>query len=100
MHYCNHNTSLISEKIVPVTNSHIENLYVLFLQSPSGVEQYINAVRVDSSLRQESYIITEHPMMNTIERFWRLVVKKKCPIIVLLNNDCDEVCNGVGLRGP
>lgn len=48
-------------------------------------ESYINAVAVDSYLRKRGYILTQHPMTNTIEDFWNLVYKLNIKIIIMLD---------------
>ncbi|XP_060520654.1 receptor-type tyrosine-protein phosphatase delta-like isoform X2 [Cylas formicarius] len=46
---------------------------------------YINAVRVDGFCQPGRFIVTQQPMPNTLGDFWRLVVQRKCNIIISLH---------------
>ncbi|ROT69632.1 putative receptor-type tyrosine-protein phosphatase S-like [Penaeus vannamei] len=52
--------------------------------------QYINAIRVTGLTNKEAFMVTEHPLASTSERFWRLVAEKCCPVVVFLNEFSDE----------
>lgn len=64
------------------------------LAAQEGVHeaQYINAIRVTGLTNKEAFMVTEHPLASTSERFWRLVAEKCCPVVVFLNEFSDEVC--------
>ncbi|XP_071838116.1 uncharacterized protein [Apostichopus japonicus] len=55
---------------------------------------YINAFEVDSYSRRQGFIVTQSPLPNTVEDFWRLVFDWKCSLIVMLNglDPNDETC--------
>ncbi|XP_060631042.2 receptor-type tyrosine-protein phosphatase mu isoform X4 [Anolis sagrei] len=74
---------------------------------------YINAALMDVSSSPESYkqpsafIVTQHPLPNTVKDFWRLVLDYHCTSIVMLNDvDPAQLCpqywpeNGVHRHGP
>ncbi|XP_071838148.1 uncharacterized protein [Apostichopus japonicus] len=69
---------------------------LLFLQSVGKIntEGYINAFTVDSYSRREAFIVTQSPLPNTVEDFWRLIFDWKCSLIVMLNeiDPNDETC--------
>ncbi|XP_069990734.1 receptor-type tyrosine-protein phosphatase mu-like isoform X2 [Penaeus vannamei] len=62
------------------------------LAAQEGVHeaQYINAIRVTGLTNKEAFMVTEHPLASTSERFWRLVAEKCCPVVVFLNEFSDE----------
>ncbi|KAL3266733.1 hypothetical protein HHI36_010894 [Cryptolaemus montrouzieri] len=47
--------------------------------------QYINAIKVDGYRCPERYIVTQQPMPNTLNDFWRLIVHKNIQAIISLN---------------
>ncbi|XP_047471459.1 receptor-type tyrosine-protein phosphatase kappa-like [Penaeus chinensis] len=47
---------------------------------------YINAVWVDSYDRRFGFVVTEHPLAEMRERFWRLVVQNRCQNVVFCND--------------
>lgn len=53
--------------------------------------QYINAIKVTGLTNSEALLVTEHPLISTTERFWRLVIEKFCPMVVFLNEYLDKV---------
>ncbi|XP_072041054.1 receptor-type tyrosine-protein phosphatase F-like [Amphiura filiformis] len=58
-----------------------------FLTVPGGEDStnYINACYLDGYVRKNEFIITQMPLPNTVEDFWRMVYGSKCPSIVMLN---------------
>ena len=69
-----------------------------YLQPRPGVDswlsQYINAIRVPGSNRNQFMMVTEHPLPHTVASFWRLVIQAECTIGILINTfeNQDEVC--------
>ncbi|XP_069185096.1 receptor-type tyrosine-protein phosphatase S isoform X1 [Procambarus clarkii] len=59
----------------------------IFLEMEGGemLSQYINAVRLDGLDEPNTMIATEHPLPSMLNKFWKLVVEKKCPSIILIN---------------
>ncbi|KAJ8040458.1 Receptor-type tyrosine-protein phosphatase T [Holothuria leucospilota] len=55
---------------------------------------YINASVVNSFRKEDAFILTQAPLSNTVEDFWRMVYDWKCPLIVMLNqiDHNDESC--------
>ncbi|XP_069081226.1 receptor-type tyrosine-protein phosphatase U isoform X1 [Pleurodeles waltl] len=57
-----------------------------FLISMDGdSNNYINAALTDSYTKSSTFIVTLHPLQNTITDFWRLVYDYGCTTIVMLN---------------
>uniref|UniRef100_A0AAQ4R1L9 protein-tyrosine-phosphatase n=1 Tax=Gasterosteus aculeatus aculeatus TaxID=481459 RepID=A0AAQ4R1L9_GASAC len=46
---------------------------------------YINAALMDSHKQPAAFIVTQHPLPNTMADFWRLVFDYNCSSIVMLN---------------
>ncbi|XP_059832085.1 receptor-type tyrosine-protein phosphatase mu-like isoform X10 [Hypanus sabinus] len=68
---------------------------------------YINAALMDSYKQPSAFIVTQHPLPNTVKDFWRLVLDYHCTSIVMLNDvDHAQLCpqywpeNGVHRHGP
>uniref|UniRef100_A0AAQ4RQU4 Receptor-type tyrosine-protein phosphatase kappa n=1 Tax=Gasterosteus aculeatus aculeatus TaxID=481459 RepID=A0AAQ4RQU4_GASAC len=75
---------------------------------------YINAALMDEEASEEgiykqpsAFIVTQHPLPNTVKDFWRLVLDYHCTSIVMLNDvDPAQLCpqywpeNGVHRHGP
>ncbi|XP_071233664.1 receptor-type tyrosine-protein phosphatase mu-like [Salvelinus alpinus] len=68
---------------------------------------YINAALMDSYKQPSAFIVTQHPLPNTVKDFWRLVLDYHCSSIVMLNDvDPAQLCpqywpeNGVHRQGP
>ncbi|XP_075441458.1 receptor-type tyrosine-protein phosphatase mu isoform X9 [Ascaphus truei] len=68
---------------------------------------YINAALMDSYVQPSAFIVTQHPLPNTMKDFWRLVLDYHCTSIVMLNDvDPAQLCpqywpeNGVHRNGP
>ncbi|XP_053092398.1 protein tyrosine phosphatase receptor type Ma isoform X7 [Pangasianodon hypophthalmus] len=68
---------------------------------------YINAALMDSYKQPSAFIVTQHPLPNTVKDFWRLVLDYHCTSIVMLNDvDPAQLCpqywpeNGVHRHGP
>uniref|UniRef100_A0A8B9PCU9 protein-tyrosine-phosphatase n=1 Tax=Apteryx owenii TaxID=8824 RepID=A0A8B9PCU9_APTOW len=54
---------------------------------------YINAALMDSHKQPAAFIVTQHPLPNTIADFWRLVFDYNCSSIVMLNEmDTAQLC--------
>ncbi|KAF6722141.1 Receptor-type tyrosine-protein phosphatase mu [Oryzias melastigma] len=47
---------------------------------------YINAALMDSYKQPSAFIVTQHPLPNTVKDFWRLVMDYHCTSIVMLND--------------
>uniref|UniRef100_A0A8C7ZW25 protein-tyrosine-phosphatase n=1 Tax=Oryzias sinensis TaxID=183150 RepID=A0A8C7ZW25_9TELE len=63
-----------------------------FLISVDGESSnYINAALMDSHKQPAAFIVTQHPLPNTISDFWRLVFDYNCSSIVMLN-EMDALC--------
>lgn len=68
---------------------------------------YINAALMDSYKQPSAFIVTQHPLPNTVKDFWRLVLDYHCTSVVMLNDvDPTQLCpqywpeNGVHRHGP
>ncbi|XP_078505030.1 receptor-type tyrosine-protein phosphatase kappa isoform X4 [Lissotriton helveticus] len=46
---------------------------------------YINAALVDSYRQPAAFIVTQHPLPNTVKDYWRLVYDYGCTTLVMLN---------------
>ncbi|XP_055007173.1 receptor-type tyrosine-protein phosphatase mu-like [Boleophthalmus pectinirostris] len=58
-----------------------------FLISLDGESSnYINAALMDSYKQPSAFIVTQHPLPNTVKDFWRLVLDYHCTSIVMLND--------------
>lgn len=44
-----------------------------------------NAVFVDGFRRKGQFIVTEAPMSNTVEQFWRMIKQQKVEQVIVLN---------------
>uniref|UniRef100_A0A8C2Q591 protein-tyrosine-phosphatase n=1 Tax=Cyprinus carpio TaxID=7962 RepID=A0A8C2Q591_CYPCA len=63
-----------------------------FLISVDGESSnYINAALMDSHKQPAAFIVTQHPLPNTVADFWRLVFDYNCSTIVMLN-EMDALC--------
>lgn len=58
---------------------------------------YINAVRVRNYSMQEAFIVTEHPMINTISRAWKLAYKTRASAWVFLHEHRHQMKVGAEL---
>uniref|UniRef100_A0A8D0B6A3 protein-tyrosine-phosphatase n=1 Tax=Salvator merianae TaxID=96440 RepID=A0A8D0B6A3_SALMN len=57
-----------------------------FLISVDGdSNNYINAALTDSYTKSSAFIVTIHPLQNTVTDFWRLVYDYGCTSIIMLN---------------
>nr|XP_055070295.1 receptor-type tyrosine-protein phosphatase T isoform X10 [Misgurnus anguillicaudatus] len=65
-----------------------------FLISVDGESSnYINAALMDSHKQPAAFIVTQHPLPNTVADFWRLVFDYNCSSIVMLNEmDAGQLC--------
>ncbi|XP_048879332.1 receptor-type tyrosine-protein phosphatase T isoform X8 [Brienomyrus brachyistius] len=65
-----------------------------FLISVDGeTSNYINAALMDSHKQPAAFIVTQHPLPNTVADFWRLVFDYNCSSIVMLNEmDAAQLC--------
>uniref|UniRef100_A0A7N6FJI2 Receptor-type tyrosine-protein phosphatase kappa n=1 Tax=Anabas testudineus TaxID=64144 RepID=A0A7N6FJI2_ANATE len=56
---------------------------------------YINAALMDSYRQPAAFIVTQHPLPNTVKDFWRLVYDYGCTSLVMLNEiDLAQVTAG------
>lgn len=55
---------------------------------------YINAVPVDGFRFKEQFIVTQMPLPNTVQDFWRMINEKSVKVIINLNDipENDPVC--------
>ncbi|XP_053717172.1 receptor-type tyrosine-protein phosphatase mu-like isoform X2 [Synchiropus splendidus] len=54
---------------------------------------YINAALMDSFKQPSAFIVTQHPLPNTVKDFWRLVLDYHCTSIIMLNDvDPAQLC--------
>ncbi|XP_064109516.1 receptor-type tyrosine-protein phosphatase alpha-like [Macrobrachium nipponense] len=59
----------------------------VYLQKTNGEEsQYINAVQIHGFKKKDRFLVTEHPLRETQARFWRMIMEKRCPCVVLINH--------------
>uniref|UniRef100_A0A4W3JKV4 protein-tyrosine-phosphatase n=1 Tax=Callorhinchus milii TaxID=7868 RepID=A0A4W3JKV4_CALMI len=65
-----------------------------FLISVDGeTSNYVNAALMDSYKQPAAFIVTQHPLPNTVTDFWRLVFDYHCSAIVMLNEiDAAQLC--------
>ncbi|KAH1182393.1 hypothetical protein KIL84_010147 [Mauremys mutica] len=65
-----------------------------FLISVDGESSnYISAALMDSHKQPAAFIVTQHPLPNTVPDFWRLVFDYNCSSIVMLNEmDAAQLC--------
>ncbi|XP_061584202.1 receptor-type tyrosine-protein phosphatase T [Cololabis saira] len=65
-----------------------------FLISVDGESSnYINAALMDSHKQPAAFIVTQHPLPNTMGDFWRLAFDYNCSSIVMLNEmDAAQLC--------
>uniref|UniRef100_A0A8C6P040 protein-tyrosine-phosphatase n=1 Tax=Nothobranchius furzeri TaxID=105023 RepID=A0A8C6P040_NOTFU len=60
---------------------------------------YINAALMDSYKQPSAFIVTQHPLPNTVKDFWRLVLDYHCTSIVMLNDvDPAQSCMASGVH--
>lgn len=55
----------------------------------------LNSCFIDSQSHKQpaAFIVTQHPLPNTVADFWRLVFDYNCSTIVMLNEmDAAQVC--------
>ncbi|XP_052582025.1 receptor-type tyrosine-protein phosphatase T isoform X3 [Peromyscus californicus insignis] len=65
-----------------------------FLISVDGESSnYINAALMDSHKQPAAFVVTQHPLPNTVADFWRLVFDYNCSSVVMLNEmDSAQLC--------
>ncbi|KAL5021811.1 hypothetical protein ScPMuIL_000966 [Solemya velum] len=66
-----------------------------YLTSPSEEgNDYVNAVFVNGYRQRDAFIVTQMPLPNTVEDFWRLVYDHQSSCIIMLNDiePKDETC--------
>lgn len=54
-----------------------------------GQQIYVNAVHVRGYSLQETFLVTEHPMIHTISRAWKLAYMTKASAWVFLHDHCN-----------
>ncbi|EDV23004.1 uncharacterized protein TRIADDRAFT_57823 [Trichoplax adhaerens] len=54
--------------------------------SSSDSSDYINAVFIDSYLRAREFIVTQYPLPNTINDFWKLIMEQNVACVVTLGS--------------
>ncbi|XP_068727455.1 receptor-type tyrosine-protein phosphatase T-like isoform X1 [Montipora capricornis] len=64
--------------------------YRVILRSSQPDRDYINASFVDGNVQRDAYILTQAPLNNTIEDFWRMVSQYDAGTVVMLNNLKEE----------
>nr|CAD7402639.1 unnamed protein product [Timema poppensis] len=68
--------------IIPGYNGRV---YLTRYPLEDTTSDYINAVSVDGFRTKDQFIVTQFPLNNTVGDFWRLVLEKNIPLIVVLN---------------
>jgi netrin-G3 ligand len=76
------------EDVVPFDRSRVilktldasENYYVNTADSAN----YINASFVDGYRRRDAFIVTQSPLVNTVNDFWKMIWEQNCYCIVML----------------
>nr|CAD7256310.1 unnamed protein product [Timema shepardi] len=68
--------------IIPGYNGRV---YLTRYPLEDTTSDYINAVSVDGFRTKDQFIVTQFPLKNTVGDFWRLVLEKNIPLIVVLN---------------
>uniref|UniRef100_A0A8C0R0C5 protein-tyrosine-phosphatase n=1 Tax=Canis lupus dingo TaxID=286419 RepID=A0A8C0R0C5_CANLU len=65
-----------------------------FLISVDGEpSNYVNAALMDSHKQPAAFVVTQHPLPNTVADFWRLVFDYNCSSVVMLNEmDTAQLC--------
>ncbi|XP_015763700.1 PREDICTED: receptor-type tyrosine-protein phosphatase T-like [Acropora digitifera] len=58
----------------------------VILKSSKEDRDYINASFVDGNVQRDAYILTQAPLSNTTEDFWRMVSQYDVSTIVMLND--------------
>ncbi|XP_012938236.1 tyrosine-protein phosphatase 99A [Aplysia californica] len=63
------------------------NLKRVLLPARPGVEgsNYINATYLQGYRKSAEFLVTQHPTVDTMEDFWRMVWDKNSPVIVVLS---------------
>lgn len=63
-----------------------EKQRVFLKQTSQHQSDYINGIYVSGYKQKDSFIVTQFPLPSTIDDYWRLVLEKCCPLIVILND--------------
>ncbi|KAG8513351.1 Receptor-type tyrosine-protein phosphatase T [Galemys pyrenaicus] len=65
-----------------------------FLISVDGESSnYVNAALMDSHKQPAAFVVTQHPLPNTVADLWRLVFDYNCSSVVMLNEmDTAQLC--------
>ncbi|XP_065166686.1 receptor-type tyrosine-protein phosphatase T-like [Atheta coriaria] len=50
---------------------------------------YINAIFVDGYQQSKQFIVTQHPLTNTVDDFWRMVVDNNVKLVISLQPEYD-----------
>ena len=61
---------------------------------------YINAVFINGYKNKKAFIVAEGPMQSTCRAFWKMIMDRKCHVIVMLghlNENRMNVCISIGL---
>ncbi|ESO84299.1 hypothetical protein LOTGIDRAFT_132259, partial [Lottia gigantea] len=68
------------------------NLKRVTLPARPGIEgsDYINATYLQGYYKSNEFIISQHPMEDTVEDFWRMVWDRSSPVIVVLSQIDEE----------
>ncbi|XP_022796916.1 receptor-type tyrosine-protein phosphatase alpha-like [Stylophora pistillata] len=70
--------------IVPMDTARV------MLRSSEPNEDYINASFVDDYSRRNAYILTQAPLNNTVDDFWRMISQYDIGTVVMLNSLKEE----------
>lgn len=75
-----------------------DELSIVHLASSNHSSSYINAVIVEGFRNLNKYIVTQQPLPNTMNDFWKMVDQMEISVIVSLNeiNSNDKVCKICG----
>ncbi|KAL4226627.1 positive regulation of Schwann cell migration [Mactra antiquata] len=66
-------------------SGYLDDRYRVRLESSRDSD--INAVYINSYLRQNQFIITQTPLASNLPDFIRMIYQEKCPVIVCLDDD-------------
>ncbi|XP_078597862.1 receptor-type tyrosine-protein phosphatase gamma-like isoform X13 [Branchiostoma floridae x Branchiostoma japonicum] len=78
-----------TQKLLPVEGTRVS------LTAKPGMEgsDYINASYLQGYSRSKEFIITQHPLLETVKDFWQMIWDQNSPAVVMLSKP-DEVKNG------
>ncbi|KAL4226973.1 Protein tyrosine phosphatase [Mactra antiquata] len=66
-------------------STHLDDRYRVHLESSK--DNAVNAVYINSYLRQNRFIISQTPLTSNLQDFIRMIYQEKCPVIVCLDDN-------------